>query len=754
MRRRLPRSGAGSPKPFPVATAALLIGLGALVGVFIVGLASSTSLRSLVVTESITLADDATLSTSNLEINGTLTIQQITAFECLEPPCLVLDAFTSAVITPAGGSPSGAFSWPTPDGQPQTASKRSVVPVIPVFPTANLGGVFPPPDAIPFESGSAALSQLAGKAVFNTTIFFNPGTYTENLIVDGFSSGSSFSGAANGTHPRSIHPQGLVLVGDPRVIVGMTWFDCARNQDGSAYRLANGDAIAPFTNSIIGLSTDTVRLDTCDAPLSGVPPDKTSCSSTGPDFDAAGIVPGDVAVVFDRVSAEFYELPISGVSGSDLTFDLSNSALSNITDVFSAAPATPQQCGASLTIMPNRIIQGVGASNPGNQFPDGPPDSPVAVVALNRPVTMYGFWIKQPGNGLDTSLNDNFTSSTLAVQTQARVGGVVVDGRGTAVTNSLSRESPLFINGDGFLTDRVNSASFLSNDTVDLTGFEDISGGSYLPVTVLGSSDDDFSTLVRAAPHSRLEMLNLALVASDCGLSCDSARVSIGALYGSALESSSRFVLNIGTCDLRTFDVNAFGFSTVVSALNKARVSTSTIFAFDCGIVVDAREAACVSASTMVFMDTEQRMHLDDMASLSLGGTTATSPTVSEGTLTQGYGAVYTSSGNGEQWNAFQYSGNDQFRAAYKLHEFASTGNINIFIPCSALISYRYKEFHVYDAVGESGSTHRISLSGPCPGVDFGALGTTVDFDGSIGSGISFVIMNGYTLVLNAVGVS
>lgn len=440
--------------------------------------------------------------------------------------CLPLDgvAYTFAKVYPDDEPPAGSFRWPDANGDATTTqSKRGdpvVVPQIAVFPTPRTGVSYPPAGAIEFDSATSALNALAGTVVQNTTIYFEPGTYHENLLIDGFMSGADFSGSSALPNPRSIQPRGLILVGDPRILMGSTWVDCATNYLNQFSEVSEMKIFGVNPNSIIPISSTTVEVLRCPVDSQSHLVNKLSCTSTsGPNFEVGGVVEGDVVMIYDRPNGEYHKVTIVSAASNTVTFNLTGSGLTDISTVFPTTITQTSQCGSSFTLMPNRIIEGVGNYDEDDSASGKLIHSPISILAINEPVTMMGFWIKRPTTG-------NRTLYSMTVAARANIMSTVIDNS-SPLSNTWPRVFPftfghIHVDVGGYLTNQIMSIDFVSTNTTSIGQGTLIR--RYQPLTMLGGEQSGFRMeLSMSGGDARLHALTI--VSAHSGIEIGSAHL-------------------------------------------------------------------------------------------------------------------------------------------------------------------------------------------------------------------------------------
>jgi len=660
-------------------------------------------------------------------------------------------AYTFARVSPVISAPSGSFLWPDSEGNPTfTGSKRSVVTQISVYPTSYPGSIFPPPDSVHFSSATGALNALSGTHVQNTTIYFEPGTYTENILIDGFTSGADFSGSGAIPNPRTVQVRGLVLQGDPRVITGATFVDCARNYQENDYSDGNGNRIfGNRANAIIPLSSTQVKVARCDTDDARVPDKQGICTDeNGPQFSQAGVVAGDIAVIYDRVGGNsYYEVKVASALDNTITFDLTGSGLSDIQTVFLPNFTDPDLCGNSFGIMPNRIIEGIGVS--GDDTDILPNNAPVSVLAINKPVTMVGFWVKQSGNGAsDLSSNTNLTMQTVTVSDRAQLMSTVIDGRLNGVTGGVfDSVDPCAVYGHGHLTNRINDVAWTQQNST-LPGAPAIQD-RYLPLTIMGFEDSGVNDQLVIYGPARAELFGVVIISVTTAiemeggsLALQSGAVLVGKASGQGIDADETGIVSSED----TITIIGFGQAITARSGGLAKLNSLTYFDIDECILSATGGGRIIVGST--YYPSTGSMDLFCVDSFSQGEITiddmgGTSPQV--GTILEGAGQGYshrtyieyaevrvTNSGVG---------GDIDPRAA--LTEITSASAQIVTIPCSSdsfLDRLRAKSYCVRSRTAFAHSIDITSESG-CPGIRFpGGTCTATFTSAAVGDGICFTV--------------
>ena len=447
--------------------------------------------------------DDISLNSAN----GALKCRTMNKDTCVP---IDREPYTFAVVTPDAGSPEGAFTWPSSTGEAQfhSNSKRNnaeAIPQLPIFPAPTTGGTFPPEAAVSFSTISEALSPLTGKVVFNTTIFVNPGIYEENILVDGFYSKISYSGSSVEEQPRLLTSQGLKIVGDPRIFAGATYGDCIEfSGDVDNIFLVDGEQIfGESPNAVQPVGLDTVSFIRCDL-LSDNTIDKSSCDpGTGPKLNETGYAPGDRVKIYDANNDEFHILNIVSITADNVQFNLTDSSISDIADIFPATDATTT-CGSTITFLPNREIRTTGFD-----LGDRGEIGTTAGVTLNQDVIMYGFYITfdGPEDGIET---------LVAASATVKARNMVLDPTGIDLgTETDIRAEALAIYGQGHVHDDLYMSEILRNGTVPPPiGTSNIRPGPYPFIIFASTQDAPRSPVIVRGSSSQLSVAAIHIIGS------------------------------------------------------------------------------------------------------------------------------------------------------------------------------------------------------------------------------------------------
>lgn len=164
-----------------------------------------------------------------------------------------------------------------------------------------------------FTGIQEAIDYFDGQILAGVTIDVEPGTYTENLLIDGF------VGLYDDGLPS------LTLLGDDRVLAGMS------------YVSSNGGNLVPGNlGALTNGGSGNVTLANLGAVLT------VTMSVTNPDFQSDGWQAGDLILVFDNAGV-WAEHTILSVAANAITLTAAAPAVGNL--------------GTSMTLLPNRRLE-------------------------------------------------------------------------------------------------------------------------------------------------------------------------------------------------------------------------------------------------------------------------------------------------------------------------------------------------------------------------------------------------------------
>ena len=417
----------------------------------------------------------------------------ILGFTCIEwcdgTGCTRIDeAPTSIVVEPVEPN-EGAFAFP------DDAST-----FLPIFPTIVSGMMtFPPTDSREYSSIQGALDDLKGKVVHNTTIFLPPGTYRENLLFDGFTSGNQPSGTEDELQLAGPNIRGLTLVGDSRVIMGNTWINC---QDAKRinYEFLGGSQGMGLSVGLEEGNDNNITVVGGDTLVVFRLANDGGTSSTQTDFIRGGVEAGDLLLIKD-FTGTFYEVAVAAVpTATSIQLDLSSSdpAGIDLDSIFS-------QCGSAFTFLPNRVVEGIPLDSVLLAFGAGVSNaettnsilftlfrqSPFANVIINQDVSIFGIRFKTVPAPFALPQLFNVSQSHARIAAGARLFNTVWDSRGTNFRCDFitATESAEFTQcgcltvhtGDGYISTIINDGSFIGNVTEGTNVF-DTAGAGGIPL--------------------------------------------------------------------------------------------------------------------------------------------------------------------------------------------------------------------------------------------------------------------------------
>lgn len=639
-------------------------------------------------------------------------------------------AYTYAVVTPPDGIPEGAFTWPAPNGSPQThapGARNIPPPGQPYYPTATLGGVFPPPDAVHFTSANAAIRALAGQTVYNTTIFFEPGVYPEAVIVDGFSASHSWSASVVSGGNDVATPGGLTLVGDPRAFAGATYVDCvSRVFSGVDYNIDNPgpgfDELygASDINAIVanGASISLTRCDNLDDSLI---PNKTLCdASAAVNFLYTGYGPSDKVLVYDHDNSDYHLLDVVDVSATSIVLNLTDSGISDLANIFAPAP-TLDQCGSSITFLPNRVIESPVIENDFNEL-----TSP-AVLTLNVDVGLRGFWIKYKDP--DTRQQ---TGAVLLVSASATIKNMVLDGRDIDASSLFgpTEHGVLQVMPSGFLSDGITSPASLN---INVTGSDDFYSDLY-PNTIV-STDDQLYNVLSYGKISLSQLVNLR-----------------GDLFLLGGETSIHRVLTLvdGRVIMRAQAtavyelINCFRAAIRVQDVARVSVASEAVFMNIDTVITMISPSAVASIDYMVIGD-----GVNEIVDANNGAGLVTIDSIdyaSPLTGTEPYPGLYSGMrlfiGKAPIYGTQLHTSSGFINQRFGTHAITNNAVTALSFGCSSIDELNNRVFRVYS---ETDNAHTLTLVG-CP-TAFAGLGVPATFGGSAGDGITFVFVDGRVII-------
>lgn len=644
-------------------------------------------------------------------------------------------AFTYAVVTPPGGVPEGAFTWPAPNGDPQTqpAAARNVPPAHqPYYPSPTLGGVFPPPDAVQFTSANAAIRALAGQTVYNTTIYFEPGVYPEAVIVDGFSSshalGASFVSGGNDVAA----PSGLTLIGDPRGFAGATYVDCAiETFSGDDFDInnpgyGNGELFGnDQINSVIG-SGNQISLIACDTVSFLGLPNKTSCNTgTAVNFLFTGYGPGDKLLITDTSAAESYVLDVVAVSAAAISVNLTGSGISDLVSIFPTIPSA-SQCGSSVTFLPNRVIESPTLANEFNDHTNA------AVLGLHVDVGVRGFWVKYAS---PSSLTSN--GAVMLVSAAATVKNMVFDGRDINAEPYFGNEPVgiIHVTETGVLSDEITSAAYLeTNDTE--TGARDIYRDVF-PNSVV-ASDDSFS-VTGVYSRGRVSLSQLVVVRSDMLIFGGEFLI----YQTLTLSSASVQVLDIAKLSAE----NVYQIGSFFGVYRVASVKVTSMYALNTNHIVSMHSPTASADVDVVWLIDSVSGLVEDNG----GGTVAIGASVGSVTGTDPlpgrYSPLRLFINQKPVFGTRLYSASGSMNTEYGNHAIINDSPTAITFSCSNAVNNR-----VYRIYSETAHAHTLSLSGCATA--FAGLGVPATFGAASGNGLTFTVIDGRLIIENNINVT
>lgn len=661
--------------------------------------------------------------------------------------CVAVDqtAYRSAIVTPEGGITEGAFRWPDVNGDAivEGQSKRNFVAQSPVFPAVNPGATFPSETAVQFSSITEALNALRGTIVEDTKIFVEPGVYQENILIDGMFTASQTSGSALEPNPRRTRDQGLQIIGDSRVFMGLTVSDCFESSQNREFEVTN--SLGSYNlfqewNCIIPVSADTFSIATCPSvPASGIV-DKASPSTARVPFNDIGMQVGDSLLIFET-ETENHVVNVTAVNDFELTIDITPLS-GDITTIF-PSPMTIDKCGNSITFLPNRKIEGQTLQGDGDSFER---DASIAAVSVLQDAKISGFWIQ----GTESNMGQNTTQFTVFVSAGLVLHNSVVDSTKSITTqDSSSRVGFVMVSGsNGHLTNHLTSvdALFRENTTTGLSEY--IEQG--MPVTFTGSTEEEFTrTLFVSGPSASALLVSPHFLVSGFraedgghvtitnGMTCVLASNSIRADSGSTIvwQSTAFFkCLDSGSSCLNVDDgSSAHGSSMVVYG---GSTTSSVLTVNDGGVINIASMDNYGTANSVALSTTTGQISVGSIGQnlspdfLSIEGI----PTYSQGSVQIDGSKIFS------VINAWD--------PRYGTILFDDSSSLSQTIDCSIDTPYTNREYAVY---ATDARAYTLTLTN-CGGLAFpGGIGTTATFGGAIGDGLTFRIMDDQFIVISVV---
>ena len=678
------------------------------------------------------------------------------ALRCLTPSpetCVPLDLvpYTYGVVAPPGGPTPGAFRWPDanltqvytrlPPG-PGGKKKRSITPQLPIFPYVFGAGEFPPPSSVQFESGTAALNALAGTTIYNTTVFFEPGEYEENLIISGMQSITNRAGTLFEEGPRDSVGHGLRIVGDPRLLAGATYYDCITTFSANFFEILTNDGgteplFGTNVNSIVAVSADTFRIDNCGS-------DKSMCETDDAvKVSVSGYGAGDKVVIYSIGDGERFEVPIVSVSpNNDVQVDLSSVSITDLLDVFPLSP-TPDQCGSSVTFMPNRIIKGEALPS------DGTSVNPIGALTVNSDVQLIGFWIQGVNDFGEGAYVTSYITANLIIR------NCVFDSLllGEAFGLSPSLAANIIVDGGAIITDTF-AQEFGKNLTISPSpGSSSSNEAETLPLTFMGGfqgSSDSFAGLIGVDAQSHIAVNSLHFVAGlDVDIISQGGKISVvdqivtNADIDSPLDitlSSLVYIRKMVAFKGRVPGASA-GSRITIQSFENYDIGGSLLSNSESGGVVHVGDLEWQGSFTVDLINSfqtfpEATVLIDtiegDVNIICIGAH-------GSGTMTIGRSKC---TGVIDPPSSFMDLRFDRFSL-----DGAPAG---LTFPCNTGEDYQWesKTFHIYNA---DTTARSITFSG-CPFTT--PYGATADIAGAVGDGFSFTFVGGQFIELNNVNVT
>lgn len=307
------------------------------------------------------------------------------------------------------GNPTpGITSWPTTLVS-RNKARKSVARngrqrnILPNFPGFLPSGPYPPAGAIKVNTFREAILLLQGKVVNDTTIYVHPGTYTENVHLDGYFGRCSFASTdlnEGTTSSGQSSCRGLVVVGDNRAVAGVSY-------------MHGGNAPAWFRTDLLGNWGGVTSLS-----CNGTRTLQVTVDGANPDFIGLGIVAGDKLVAYKASTDTYYDLVVQSA--------INTNQLLITTDSWSGSCPFDGSKGSLLTFLPNRVIQGRGyPAACGDAWQNhGDLVMPVSVLDTGNVGLIYGFHVKAPPTNECT-----LTLITSNDQGSAQMTGIVGDDR-------------------------------------------------------------------------------------------------------------------------------------------------------------------------------------------------------------------------------------------------------------------------------------------------------------------------------------
>ena len=641
------------------------------------------------------------------------------------------------------GSPvDGIESFPT----------TPVAKTIPIFPNPiNPGGTFPPSNAVHVDTFQEALLLLQGKVINDTTIYVHPGVYEENVEFEGFFSqctGTSDLGNATAKTCR-----GLTVVGDNRRIVG--------------YSFVNDGYTAFFIPGLdFGSDRSRVNLTCLSTGVQGViqveltKTDETSNLCDGgatcqPDFAAVGVVAGDrikTYATIDDTTIAYYDLIVVSVSGNEITYEFATPPVDvNVCPV--AVDTSDNSPGTSaIVVEPNRIIQAQGLATTGDDTLDRV-TSPNAALNTGQASLLYGFTIRGPPAGtvmrhvlLENSPNSG--SGTTNIFVDETFGGTLFS-QAVHVSGSSRGTFPNDGSASYFLDTGTQDSGhtwscFLGGSS---TSQLQQSGSSYRKwnhITVINGRftmlDGNPSAFVQSGNVvSRIGTTSAVSLSDNSHLKTEYLFVAADDDFAIRLQRFSSLRIRFG--EMRIVGRNAFTACVYTQEQARVDVDSDVDNRFYCNDPVFVWWATGQSA--IAFQDSLTSFGDNTNFVAAINADPNAAITFGRSGLTDRIG--YTGVANFVPW--------------YTLHILRGTPTL-VVLPdqlaspdSSSLDETNYFEAKIYNVYAETAEAHTLFINSG--GATWDGVNRLVCFDGNVGSGITFLVLDATTItVISSKGVT
>ena len=641
------------------------------------------------------------------------------------------------------GSPvDGVESFPT----------TPVAKNIPVFPNPiNPGGTFPPANAVHVDTFQEALLILQGKVINDTAIYVHPGVYEENVEFEGFFSQCTGTSDLGNTTAKTC--RGLNVVGDNRRIVGYSFvndgytaFHIPGLDFGSDRSRVNLTCLSTGAQGVIQVKlTKTDESENlCDG--------EATCQ---PDFAAVGVVAGDrikaYATIDDNTIA-YYDLIVVSVSGNEITYEFATPPVDvNVcpvaVDTSDLSPGT-----SAIVVEPNRVIQAQAPNITGDSTVDRV-TSPNAALNTGQASLLYGFTIRGPPTGtimrhvlLENSPNSG--SGTTNIFVDNTFGGTIfsdeVHVSGSSQGTFPNEGSASYFLDTGTQDSGHTWSCFLSGNTT--SNFKQ-TGSSYRQWNHITVINGRF-TFLDGNPSAFVQSGNIvSRIGTSSALTLsDNAHLKTEYLFAVADNDIAirlfRFSsLRIRFGEMRIVGRNNFGACVYTHEQSRVDVDSNVDNRFYCtGPLVawwaTGQSAIAFQDSATSFGDNENflsAINADPNAAITFGRSGLT--------------------------DRIGYTGVANFVPWYTIHILRGTPSL-VVMPDqlaspdpSFLDETNYFEAKIYNVYAETAEAHTLFINSG--GATWDGVNRLVCFDGNVGSGISFLVLDATTItVISSKGVT